>query len=338
MPSLPSRGALREAFVRAQRWDDAECAPLAADASFRRYSRLLRPGGERALLMDAPPPAEDAGAFVALSRHLQSLGVRVPAIYAADVTHGFVLLEDLGDDTFSRLLDAGHAPYALYRRAVDALSHIRAAPRAVEIEVPHYTTERALEETELLLDWYLPAHTGRAVTADARARFADAWRTMLGALPPLPPTLVLRDYHIDNLMLCAGECALLDYQDALIGSPAYDLASLLEDARRDLAPSLRAEMLRHYHAANPDLNRAHFHQHYLVWAAQRHCKVAGIFVRLSQRDGKDGYLKHLPRVLALLRRHLDEPPLAPLRGWVEVYLPVSQTTPVIQTKPVILER
>ena len=314
------RDALRRAFLDAHRWGDAESLPLAPDASFRRYLRLRR-GDACAMLMDAPPPAEDAGAFVSLTRHLEAIGARVPAIYASDLDNGFLLLEDLGDQTFSRLLDEGHDPAALYRQAIGALTQIRRHPRAADIDAPAYTTERALAEANLLPDWYLPARLERPVDARAREQFRQVWESILGALPPLEPTLVLRDYHVDNLMVARGECALLDYQDAVIGSPAYDLASLLEDARRDLPPALTDAMLRLYCEQNRDLDRRALHQHYAVWAAQRHCKVAGIFVRLWLRDGKDAYLRHLPRVMTLLQRHLHEVPLGSLRDWLNDCLP-----------------
>lgn len=315
------RTRARGTFLAQHGWADARQTPLPQDASRRRYFRL-GDGGRRAILMDAPPP-ETVASFITVTRHLQGLGARVPAIIAADAARGFLLLEDLGVQTFARLLDAGRHPAALYRLAVDALSAIRRHPRATAIELPAYDFRRALAEAELLLDWYLPARLQRPVSAAARAEFAEIIAALLASLPPLPPTLVLRDFHIDNLMLCgagAGECALLDYQDALIGSPAYDLASLLEDARRDLSPQLRRALADRYRAQNRDLDAAALRRHLAFWAAQRHCKVAGIFTRLWLRDGKDAYLRHLPRVLNLLRRRLSEPPLAPLRAWLKTQL------------------
>ncbi len=336
----PNRRQLRRAFLAAHRWGDAELLPLRPDASFRRYLRARQNRGT-AMLMDAPPALENTAAFVAVTRHLEKIGVRVPAILASDIANGFLLLEDLGDQTFARLLarDPGaetataaetgtgtETETALYRQAIGVLGRINrrfdadADANTAAADLPRYDVARALAEANLLLDWYLPARLERPVSAGARAGFRRIWDEMLGALPPLTPTLTLRDFHIDNLMLCGGECAVLDYQDALIGSPAYDLASLLEDARRDIAPALTQAMLRLYHAQNPGIDPRRLHRHYLVWGAQRHCKVAGIFVRLWLRDGKDAYLRHLPRVLELLQRHLHEPALAPLRRWLDEHL------------------
>ncbi|MDD9811467.1 MAG: phosphotransferase [Gammaproteobacteria bacterium] len=337
------RSRAQRAFLATHGWARARLTPLAQDASARRYWRLSagRTGGagkRRAVLMDAPPPGR-VDSFITVTRHLQRLGARVPAIAAADRARGFLLLEDLGDRTFARLLAEGFDEFALYRLAVDALTAIRRHPRATAIDLPEYDLQRALAEANLLLDWYLPSRLQRPVTAPARAEFARIIEELLADLPPLPPTLVLRDFHIDNLMLCGegdgdgdgdagyagdgdgdgdavGECALLDYQDALIGSPAYDLASLLEDARRDISPALARAMNDRYLAQNPDLDAAALRRHAAFWAAQRHCKVAGIFTRLHLRDGKNAYLRHLPRVLNLLRHRLRDPDLSPLRDWL----------------------
>ncbi len=322
-----SRRTLRRAFIAAHQWGDAEVAPLKPDASHRQYLRLRR-GDRSVLLMDAPPPLENVGAFAAVTRHLENLGARVPAMHALDRDHGFVLLEDLGDQTFARLLAAGHDEAALYRHAIGALGRIHQHPDATAIDLPVYGTELALAEANLLVEWYLPARLQRPLSAAAKRAFEAIWVDILTALAPLPPTLVLRDFHIDNLMLVgtpnADACALLDYQDAVLGSPAYDLASLLQDARRDLSAELVAEMMALYLAQNyaPDdeRGRRNLRQHYLVWGAQRHCKVAGIFVRLWLRDRKDVSLQHRPRVMRLLRASLREPALAPLREWLDAHL------------------
>ncbi len=284
--------------------------------------------------MDAPPPMENAGAFVTVTRHLQSLGGRVPEIYAVDDEEGFVLLEDLGDHTFTRLLLEGSDETMLYRQAIDALCQIHHHKNATCIALPAYDTRLALAEASLLLNWYIPARRNRPIETTARDQFQRIWIQMLGALKPLEPTLVLRDFHVDNLMLIDGNCALLDYQDAVIGSPAYDLISLIEDARRDLSTTLAATIFEWYLEQNHHIDQHQLHQHCIVWGAQRHCKVAGIFVRLWLRDGKDVYLQHLSRVLALLKRNLNEPVLLPLQHWLHEYLGeidhIAFTTPAEQ--------
>lgn len=319
------RDAERRAFLASQSLRDAAIEALVPDASFRRYFRL-RSGARRLMLMDAPPPAERVAPFVAIAQHLQSLGLRAPAIYAADLATGFVLLEDFGDDTYTRLLARGADERSLYALAVDTLVHLHRQPRAVEIDLPRYAEGPLIAETMLFADWYYPAMCGTCPTSHARTAYVAAWQTILSALPATTDTLVLRDYHIDNLMRIRGSgvqaCGLLDFQDALRGPATYDLVSLLEDARRDLAPDLVRAMRERYSTA-VDSDQTAFDQWYAVLGVQRHCKVAGIFVRLCARDGKDRYLRHLPRVMGLLSSHLAEPALAPLAAWLAEYFPTA---------------
>ncbi len=315
----------RRDFLAGQELAETTLDPLQPDASFRRYFRIRR-GGERWMLMDAPPERENTRAFVAVARHLDHLGLRPPLVRAADPVHGFVLLEDLGDATYTRLLARGEDEAGLYRLAIDVLRHLHAHPEAAALELPVYDEQRLLDEAVLLVDWYWPAVCGGLAAEPVREAYLDAWRDILRALPASPPTLVLRDFHVDNLMRVPGppgvrQCGLLDFQDAVLGAPAYDVVSLLEDARRDLGPGLAETMLARYLDGWSASEREVFMRWYTVLGAQRHCKVAGIFVRLCRRDGKCHYLKHVPRVLRLLESHLHRPWLAPLRDWLERHLP-----------------
>ena len=317
------------AFLAAHGWGGARRAPLAGDASFRRYERLEKPDGARAVLMDAPPPKEDVRPFVALARHLAALGFSAPRVLAEDAALGALVLEDLGDDTFTRVLAQGGAERALYELATDTLIALHRLPsvRAVPKGLAPYDHKKLLDEAMLLFDWYYPAVTGQRGSAQAQKEYVMAWLgPALSSLSELPPTLVLRDYHVDNLMIVSGRdgiarCGLLDFQDALEGPAAYDLVSLLEDARRDIAPELANAMLARYLAAFPALDRTAFTGDFAILAAQRHAKVIGIFTRLCLRDGKPDYLIHIPRVWRLLERHLGHPALGGLRDWLERYLP-----------------
>jgi aminoglycoside/choline kinase family phosphotransferase len=320
-----SRAARRAALLARAGWGGAACAPLSSDASFRRYARLRR-GGETALLMDAPPGREDAGAFARVAETLLALGLSAPRILAEDREAGFLLIEDFGEATFTRLLDGGAAPAPLYARAVDALAALHGQAEAGAAPVPFYDRDRLLAEAALLPGWYLPALTGRATSAEARAAWDAAWAAVLDALPPPAETLVLRDYHVDNLMLLedragVAACGLLDFQDAVVGPAAYDLVSLLEDARRDVPEALAEAMLARYAAARPETSGEAFLRWYRVLGVQRHAKVAGIFVRLLVRDGKPRYLGHIPRVMRLLARGLEHPDLAPVARWFDRHLP-----------------
>lgn len=327
---MADRAARIAAFLTEAGWGGAERRPLAGDASFRRYERLTREG-ERAVLMDAPPPHEDVAAFQAVAELLVDLGLSAPRVYAADVAAGLALIEDLGDTSFTRALAGGAAEGRLYRLATDMLIslHRRWPEPAPGAPLPPYDETRFLDEALLLTDWYVPAVSGRPIPAEARAAYAEAWRRVLPAAERLPQTLVLRDFHVDNLMLLedrpgVAACGLLDFQDAVIGPCAYDLVSLLEDARRDVPAALAEDMLARYLDAFPALEPEAFRAGYAVMGAQRNAKIVGIFTRLAHRDGKDGYLRHIPRVWRLLEGDLAHAALGPVRAWFDEWLPAAQ--------------
>jgi aminoglycoside/choline kinase family phosphotransferase len=324
---MTDRTSLLSAFLDRAGWGAVPRRALASDASFRRYHRLDG-GGRRAMLMDAPPPKEDVRPFLAVARLLQGMGFSAPRILAEDLPEGFLLLEDFGDGTFTRLLAEGAAERPLYELAIDVLVelHRRYTPRRGD--VPPYDDERLLTEASLLVDWYLPALSGRPLDPNLRAEYLDLWRGLLPVARRMPETLVLRDYHVDNLMRLDGRagtaaCGLLDFQDAVLGPVTYDLVSLLEDARRDVPEALQAAMKERYLAAFPALDRAAFEASYAVMGAQRNCKIVGIFTRLCVRDGKPVYLRHIPRVWRLLEQDLRHPALAPVAAWLERHVPAA---------------
>ncbi len=317
-------------FLATEGWDAAALRPLAGDASFRSYRRLCD-GHRRAVLMDAPPEYEDVRPFVRIAGHLRGLGLSAPEIYAGDLDAGLLLLEDLGDDTFTRLLLADADETALYALAVDVLSYVHrlTADRALPPGLPRYDVRRLVDEALLLVDWHLPAVLTRPLPASARAAYVAVWEMMLPIVMAQPPTLVLRDYHVDNLLALPDRpgiaaCGLLDFQDAVAGAAAYDLMSLLEDARRDIAEPLRAAMLNHYLESVRPSDAEGFATTYAILSAQRHAKVIGIFTRLSRRDKKHGYLFHIPRVWRLLERALEHPALAPVARWFGRYVPADK--------------
>lgn len=314
-----TRAERRRAFLSAHGIAEAALEPLAQDASARRYFRLTDRG---MLLMDAPPPGEKPEAFLRITGHLAALGARVPAIHASDADEGFILLEDLGDRTFTRLLDGGEDAHRLYRLATDELAAMQrhCAGEAFGPALGHYDAGATLDEVALFVDWYLPARLGRAMSGEAREAFLGLWSRAFNALPPMDPVLVHRDFHVDNLLLVADRCALIDYQDALLGSPVYDLVSLLEDARRDVDPALRETLITRWRSQLQPAAEV-FGRQYAFWGAQRHCKVAGIFVRLWRRDDKPGYLRHLDRVMSLLSESLERSPeLLPIKQWIVEHL------------------
>jgi hypothetical protein len=338
---MRARDSAIRAFLASVGWAGAARRPLAGDASFRRYERLER-AGARAVLMDAPPPHEDVRPFAQIAGLLRDLGFSAPDVRAADPDQGLLLLEDLGDRTLARALAEGAEPAPLYRLATDtliALQRAWAARGPAEPALPAYDAALLVDrEAMLLTDWTLPA-LGCAPDADARAAYAAAWRAALKPVLEGPRTLVLRDYFPDNLMLLdrpgTDACGLLDFQDAVLGSPLYDLVSLLQDARRDVPAEIEAAMWRCWLDAAPQIDPAltpdAAADAYWLLAAQRHAKVIGIFTRLAHRDGKPGYLQHVPRLWRLLDQALERPALAPVGAWFDRHVPpAARTTPPAQ--------
>jgi len=324
---MSSREGLIRSFLETAGWGAAERGRLAGDASFRHYDRL-RLGDRRAVLMDAPPPQEDVRPFVRIARHLLSLGLSAPDLLAVDEENGLLLLEDLGDDTYTRLLAQGGDETALYALATDVLAELAGTPDAVPAGVPVYDDAKLLTEAFLLTDWYLPAVLGSEVEASARAEYEAIWRRLFPVARLVPDTLVLRDFHVDNLMLLErpglAACGLLDFQDAVVGPATYDLMSLLEDARRDIDILLSERMKGRWLQRFPGLDRSVFEASWSVMAAQRHAKVIGIFTRLCKRDGKPGYLVHIPRVWRLLESACRHPVLAELSRWLDRHIPADR--------------
>jgi aminoglycoside/choline kinase family phosphotransferase len=313
-------------FLAANDWGLVVPQALAGDASFRRYYRLAD-GKRRAVLMDAPPPQENVGPFVTVAGLLRGVGFSAPEIFAEDRQLGLLLLEDFGDDTYTRLLTAGVDETALYTLAIDTLVALQRSI-ATPPDLPPYDIPRLLAEAELLIDWYAPAVLGKQLPPAVREEYLGLWANVLSLATPPNPTLVLRDYHVDNLILLRDRpgvrsCGLLDFQDALCGPACYDLVSLLEDARRDVPPALRAAMTERYLAAFPGMERAAFLRSAAILAAQRNAKIIGIFTRLWRRDGKPQYLAHIPRVWKLLEDELREPALRLVAAWLDRYLPAT---------------
>ncbi|MBU1259402.1 MAG: phosphotransferase [Alphaproteobacteria bacterium] len=313
--------AAAPAFLGQAGWGDAAIVPLAGDASFRRYFRVVD-GGRRAVLMDAPPPHEDPRPFIAIAEHLLADGFAAPRILARDLEEGLVLIEDFGDLRVKEHLDdQPDAELAVYGRAIDLLADLHRLPAA---PVPPYDRAVYQREVDLLTQWYCPA-IGLTVDQDA---YVAAWDAVLPIVEQSasPTVTVLRDYHAENIMLIdratSHGLGLLDFQDALAGHPAYDLVSLLQDARRDVPPQVEAAMLARYKAiAAPPPD---FHAAYAVLGAQRNAKIIGIFTRLWQRDGKPRYLSFLPRMWDLLERDLAHPALEPVAQWFAANIPADQ--------------
>ena len=321
VPMIPPAAA--PDFLMRAGWGDADIVPLAGDASFRRYFRVVAPG-RQAVLMDAPPPHEDPRPFVHVAEYLTSLGLRAPAILARDLDAGLLLIEDFGDQRMREAVDADLASEAsVYRGVVDVLIDLhRHAPAAL----PRHGLDNWISEVGLFTEWYCP-QLGLDVD---EAGFQKAWHDVLAPFDSGgdPWVTELRDYHAENIMLTDGEgnarFGLLDFQDARVGHPAYDLVSMLQDARRDVSPSVEVAMLAHYKAATK--RGDDFDAAYWALGAQRNTRILGVFVRLWKRDGKAHYRSFQSRMWGLLERDLAHPALEPVRRWFDANVPVEART------------
>jgi aminoglycoside/choline kinase family phosphotransferase len=362
MNVMRSRNDAMTAFLTEAGWGAAERRPLAGDASTRHYVRLHL-GARTAMLMDQPQSAEapvaspsatpeerralgynalarlagaDCARFVAAARYLRKRGLAAPEIYAADTAHGFLLLEDLGIALYTDVLADGGDERTLYEAAIDGLVklHAEPAPATLAPDKPLFTYDDTalLAEIELLTEWFLPAALGRAADASLVEEHRALWRKALQSLGDQPSVFVHRDYHAQNLLWRTDRTKLarvgiIDFQDALAGSRAYDLISLLEDARRDVAPELAEAMTARYlarsRADGASCHPEHFRAHAAVLAAQRNAKIIGIFARLAKRDNKPRYLAHLPRVWRYMERDLAHPALQSLKAWYDRIIPME---------------
>lgn len=307
-------------FLAAHGWGGAEILPLAGDASFRRYFRVHR-GGRTAVLMDAPPEHENIGPFLTVAGHLLDRGFLPPRPLAIDREKGLLLLEDFGDERVGPLLQREPGrERAIYESAVDTLAALGRDPAPSDI--PPYDDAAMTREVALFTEWYAPALSMKVDEAGYFEAWREVWGGVLSAVDRYP-VMVLRDYHADNLMVLPGrrELGLLDFQDALAGHPAYDLVSLLQDARRDVAPALEEAMLSRYCATAGIDAVDTFRGHYEILGAQRNSKILGIFTRLWKRDGKPLYLPLQPRVWGYLERNLAHPALAPVKQWFDRNVP-----------------
>ncbi|MCY3855637.1 MAG: phosphotransferase [Rhodospirillales bacterium] len=320
---MAERRARQDTFLKRQGIEPDTAVLLAGDASNRRYFRT--PGG---VLMDAPPDLEDVRPFVRVARHLRNLGLSAPEILAEDVDDGWLLLEDLGDDLFSRVLATGAAPEPLYEMAVDVLVAITRQPPPQWLDP--YDLRPLQAEADLFLDWYLPA-AGVEPDQERRETWREAWAAVLAPHLDALPVLVLRDCHVDNLLWlrhrpAPANVGLIDFQDALAGHPAYDLASLLDDVRNPLPSGLVARLMERFLAAT-SLEPSAFHTAFAALSAQRSSKILGIFTRLARRDRKPRYLTWLPATWRLLEHRLRNDGLLAVREWFDRHVPAPLRQP-----------
>ncbi len=354
-----------DAFLKSAGWGQAARAPLPGDASTRRYVRL-KLDGKSAMLMDQPQAAEtpaasadatpeqrralgynaiarlagaDCSRFVATSNFLRSNGLSAPDVYACDAKQGLAVIEDLGDSLYADVLEDGGDERALYETAAEVLAKLHAAnaPSLLPPSTPLFAYDETamLAEIDLMTEWFMPVALGRTATPAETEDHRHLWRSALAEARKAPSVFVHRDYHAQNLMWLSGRegvarVGLIDFQDAVAGSKAYDLISLIEDARRDVPPEVGEATTLHYLIAmkrqGTPLDEEAFRGQMAIMAAQRNAKIAGIFARLYKRDGKPRYLAYLPRVWGYLNKDLEHPSLAKLKAFYDRVIPREKRT------------
>ena len=331
-PKAENRQAQLHDFIKQSGFAEHSVEPLAGDASFRRYVRVITPQTSY-VVMDSPPALEPIRPYIKVCDYLCKQGYSAPRIIALDEEMGFLLLEDLGNEVFNSLLEQNRKNPAklereLYEQSVKLLAEWHKAPGMLKgtstLKIGDYTRDEYIQELKLFTDWYLP-ELGRPEASFRAGEFLDIWMELLRSTPPADCYFVHRDFHANNLVWLEereenARVGLLDFQDALWGDCSYDLASLIEDARRDVEPDLAADMKRLYVELTGQ-PMALFSKRYAMIAAQRNLKIIGIFARLNKRDGKPQYLDYLPRVWKYLEHDLTHPSLAKLQRWMDTCVP-----------------
>ena len=320
-----NREQLIDFFLISAGLKNFERIKIPGDASFRKYERIICSNSKaQYILMDSPPDKEDVKPFIKIDEILISLGLKAPKIISKNIDEGLLLLEDFGHKKFNNIFSQQpELQENLYKNAIDVLVHLFNNKQNFDIAL--YSKEKLISEANLLVEWYLPLfhNFSKNELEHISAEYQKLIAEILDNLILNNDTLVLRDYHADNLMLLEGEptvktVGLLDFQDALIGNPAYDLVSLLEDARRDVPTSLQKSMIEYYcNQMKSFFDAKTFLNDYNILGAQRNLKIIGIFSRLKARDNKPVYLPLIPRVKNYLIQDLQHEKLAKLKNFLE---------------------
>jgi aminoglycoside/choline kinase family phosphotransferase len=321
-----SRAALRQELLSRHDYQPEHLEFLAKHMSVRQYFRLHQP---RRILMDAPAP-ENPAQFIAVAQYLQEKGLRTPLILDHHLENGFVWLEDFGDQTFSKILSqTPERETDLYKAATRVLKHLHHQAFEKPSFIEDYTVEKLLTEVEVFMDWYWPTVQNQTDYKKTKESFLAAWHAVFLNLPAIPNSLVLRDYHVDNLMgLPANtplhQCGLLDFQDAVWGPVVYDFISLIEDARRDVNVDLQHALWQVFLEDVPLEQHDLYRKTATVLGAGRHVKVIGVFTRYALKQGKKNYLCHLPRLWGYLKTAFQSPILEPIHNWFQIHLPLNK--------------
>lgn len=320
MTSTENRSKIKNQFIKKHVNCDFSLEILPNDASFRVYERIITPE-KTFMLMDSSLDGESIQPFIKVGSFLLEHDYSAPKIIAYDQQNGLVLLEDLGKDTYTNRLRNNSdfaTEYEMYKNAVDVLINLHQLDNDVDLKV--FNNEILLDEALLLVDYYLKILHGHALSQTLRNEYIEAWNKVLNCISYRDSCVVLRDYHVDNLIWMEDRVGmkrvgLLDFQDAVIGSYAYDIVSLLEDARRDVPEDVVSKINSYYLNNMPEIDNKKFLSDYVIFGVQRSCKIIGIFARKVLRDNDSRYLQHLPRTWSYVKKHINNPLLEPLKQW-----------------------
>ncbi len=313
----------KEDFLKKYNYDKFDKKLIAGDASFRKYQRILLDDNKTLVLMDAPPKFEKINPFISIAEYLLSLGFSAPKIFHYDIINGFMILEDLGNDTYTKLLEKNYNEEKLYSLATSVLIevHKSVAKRNIPEFIPPFNYKRIINEVSLLHEWYFPLVKRKPIYSSVQ-EYINVWNNLIKASISFKSSLIFFDYHIDNLLLLSDRpgykaCGLLDFQDATFGPVTYDLMSLLEDARRNVNPEIVNKMKFKYLDSFPEIKKDDFETSWAIMSAQRHLRVLGTFARLKIRDNKNEYVRHIPRLWGYLDVSLKHPILKELKTWLD---------------------
>lgn len=327
------RETLKTEFLTINNLSEATRSILKKDASHRSYERIVKNDNSSVLLMDAPPEFEDVHSYVLVSKFLNNHRLSAPKIIATDYDNGFLLIEDFGNDIFSDIILKKSKTLTeiseeeLYTNAVNCLIHLHKTPiKNIDLEL--YDETKLIKEAKIFIQFYLEVLNADRVLKSDQEEFTLIFKHLLTIANGFSKVMVLRDYHADNLMWLKDregikKVGILDFQDAVIGSPVYDLVSLLEDARVDVSQAIVDKMINLYLQAFPTIPRKEFMAAYSIFAIQRNLKIIGVFARQATLHKNHHYLSYLPRVWRHVNHDLKHPLLLPIKKWLEKLAPLQ---------------
>ena len=320
---MDAREELLREFIKNNSISENDMQLIETDASFRKYYRINK---NNVLIMDAPNErGESVKSFQIIDKILSEMGISVPAIHCIDEKNGFILLEDLGDQVFSRILNSDNE-YELYKNAIAVLAHIYLESIKKKFDnkkIYSFSIDILIEEASLFYEWFLEKHCKISLVNEEKIEYQEIFKKIFYEIDFTSSSLVLRDYHVDNLILLKNrkginQVGVIDFQDALIGSNAYDLVSLLEDVRRPIKTTLKEKLIEEYiDLTGYDLRRLLQEMRY--FSIQRNLKIIGIFSRLKYRDGKPQYMELINNAWNFIYSHLEDPSFIELKTWIFEY-------------------